>query len=1172
MCIEFPDNISGNSLVFKGMVTFTMKIKNMFKSYSIKAALYTLFIFCIQLRAQDTITLQTLTWDSAGRSYWYNFPDIPADQIERINMIYNMRCHNAAVGNGNVGCYEWDYSCNTFITDTFRTDSIQAIHKKYIIPGITENEYNYSNKKTSNCVSVKQKDAQYSNINNEKIFTIGATNSAFTIGPSAGRLYLLYRADELKGMNLTAGNIVGLQLKVNGSGGEVPFLKIRAQSYVAVTLNGKDINPAGWKEIFFSNTSFKNDENHKFIFHTPYSWNGSSSILLEISYNNVTQAQAITLAATSINDVSIGNNNGFVSLYKYGSKGYPIDKNKMANIKDEVTVAFWVKGDSIALPANTVLIDGVNDKNQRQLNVHLPWGNGSMYWDCGNDGSGFDRIEKAANIKEIEGQWIHWAFTKNSITGIMNIYKNGSLWLTGTGKTKKIQVDRMNLLSSLDNSLSYFGSVSQFSIWEKELDSVSIKNWMYSGGDKTHNYYNSLRYYFPLNDNVQGKIVDESENPSSIITDAPLNWSEEQGRFGISGMNKLSNRPVSGFIQGVVNGLNIVEVDKLEEIPNPAINVEEYEILNARAEIKKIHTVYPAGDFIIFNENGEFVDIKIIPHDGTFINEDLKYQRYAPGKYELLSLVTPYGNGLDLGKEGKTFVFDVTDYAPILRGNKRLSIELGGENQEELNIQFQYIKGKPSRVVNNIQNVYMFQRQGFANILSNTVFEPRKLKLDKESKFFKLRTTITGHEQNGEFTNRSHFIKVDGNKGNKKFDFNVWKECGNNPIYPQGGTWIFDRAGWCPGAASDTYFHDITDLAAPDSDVIIDYGLNGQNLTSANYLVACQLVSYSDFNYSIDAGIENIIRPNSTRVEFERFNPSCSRPSIQIKNFGKNEISSLLIKYGMPGGVVLEYLWTGRLLSLSTISIDLPIADGKIWEGAQMNGNTFQAYIDKVNDQIDENPRNNNFSSKFNFVRSFDFDPVFEIRTNNVAGDNSYRIKDGSGKILIEKKNLSANSTTQENLIFPNGCYTIEVDDRANDGLSFWFYPNFGSGSSSIKRKQNTTLVPVQTFKADFGAGYQYDFIINKANATTSNQASYSWSATPNPASDHIILEIQGLSSQFVTVALTGIDGRIVLRKRIINVENKIHEKLELPQLQSGMYSLQIISNGNVSTKKVFID
>ena len=63
-----------------------------------------------------------------------------------------------------------------------------------------------------------------------------------------------------------------------------------------------------------------------------------------------------------------------------------------------------------------------------------PGENGQIYWDCGNDGGGYDRINKQATEAEYEGTWQHWAFTKNATTGDMRIYLNGELWHTGTGK------------------------------------------------------------------------------------------------------------------------------------------------------------------------------------------------------------------------------------------------------------------------------------------------------------------------------------------------------------------------------------------------------------------------------------------------------------------------------------------------------------------------------------------------------------------------------------------------------------------------------------------------------------------------------------------------------------------------------------------------------------------
>ncbi len=35
-------------------------------------------------------------------------------------------------------------------------------------------------------------------------------------------------------------------------------------------------------------------------------------------------------------------------------------------------------------------------------------------------------------------------------------------------------------------------------------------------------------------------------------------------------------------------------------------------------------------------------------------------------------------------------------------------------------------------------------------------------------------------------------------------------ECADNALFPQGGTWIYDRAGWCPGAPVDTRDMELT--------------------------------------------------------------------------------------------------------------------------------------------------------------------------------------------------------------------------------------------------------------------------------------------------------------------------------------------------------------------------
>ena len=152
----------------------------------------------------------------------------------------------------------------------------------------------------------------------------------------------------------------------------------------------------------------------------------------------------------------------------------------MGNISDEVTVSFWINGDENVLPQNTSILEAYDLNGKRTLNIHFPWSNGRMYWDCGNSGTtSYDRIDKAASLSEYTGGWSHWAFTKNTNTGSLKIYRNGQLWHSGTGHTKTMDIASMKLASQ-GNTNGYFwdGNIKEFRVFDKELSQSAISNWM----------------------------------------------------------------------------------------------------------------------------------------------------------------------------------------------------------------------------------------------------------------------------------------------------------------------------------------------------------------------------------------------------------------------------------------------------------------------------------------------------------------------------------------------------------------------------------------------------------------------------------------------------------------------------------------------------------------------
>ena len=155
-----------------------------------------------------------------------------------------------------------------------------------------------------------------------------------------------------------------------------------------------------------------------------------------------------------------------------------VDVADLGGLSDEITIECWVYGDPDTQPQNGTLFEGLNANNQRVVNVHLPWGNGRVYWDCGWDG-GYDRIDAQAATADYEGQWNHWAFVKNATTGVMEMYLNGVLFHSGTDKDNPIEgIVRMNLGCSGTGTNHYNGRVDDFRVWGKALDGETIAEWM----------------------------------------------------------------------------------------------------------------------------------------------------------------------------------------------------------------------------------------------------------------------------------------------------------------------------------------------------------------------------------------------------------------------------------------------------------------------------------------------------------------------------------------------------------------------------------------------------------------------------------------------------------------------------------------------------------------------
>lgn len=1136
---------------------------------------FILIMFCVN--AQDTTYVQTFTLDSTSRAGVFTFPDDPSASYEKIIMQYRMRCHNAAVGNGNVGCREWDYHCNTVITDSSLTDSVWSIHPNYVVTGSSSNPFYYINNPTFNYIRYVQQEVSYNAIMTEDSFAIGNGNLSlslpFQTETKKLKYHVLYKADELLLSGMSSGNISGLRLDLDEVGDEVEFLKIKMKHVTFDILSAISPDLKGFTEVFFHDTDFLTTGKHSFNFYQSFNWNGTDNILVEFSFNKEDQGSNNLIKGEStgseVLSVFTEDEDGFISVNQGDYIDVPAEA--FSSVDSLLTISFWQYGDPDFQPFNSYIFEGADINNNRVVNCHLPWSNSRVYWDAGNSGTNsFDRIDKEAAFEDFAGQWNHWAMTKNVITGEMKLYLNGELWHSGSGLVRSMEGIVKFKIAGNKNNGQYAGFINEFRIWKQELDEETIKEWMFKDVEIDHPFYDDLLVYYKMND-VNGNVVldDGPGNHNGMLSGQPL-YVDFKGHQLNRNFQEKFNRPNIEFVKGIYSQ-SIVETYSLDSLQRPYNSVYSYYVENNDLIPNDTTIHWEAGYMPVYAESGIQVDSIFIDPEGQLDIENLEYYRKWPSRFELLSFITPYGNGLDLGEEGVMWEFDVSDFGPILKGDKYLSIEGAGKSSEELDIRFLYIEGTPPRDVLTINPIWPMAKAnqtwygfGPGAIQDDLVFEPRDIQMNPEATYFKVRSAITGHGQSGEFVPKWHYIDVDGD--DIEFLYKVWKECSTIPIYPQGGTWIFDRAGWCPGDPTTLFEFDLTEYVVPGQVHTLDYGLtNISGLTSADYRVANQLVTYGPANFSLDAAVVDVQNPNMEIAAHKRFNPACTDVEVIIQNTGETPLSSLELEYWVEGGDAQTFSWTGNLEFLQKENIRIPITDYSFWLGSS---NVFHVQISEPNGGVDEYPNNNSYKVEFESTDVYDIDESLEVHclTNNLAFQNSYYLEDAQGNIIFERDNLENTTLYTDVLTLEPGCYKLRIDDSGDNGLYYWF--NTGQGSGYLRLKNSAGYI-MENFEPEFGRFAEYEFAVLDLTGKKEVQEYSRISLFPNPVKHTLSLDLNGFTGNTFNITILDASMKPVLNEQFISEGSSFEKQMDLHNLPAGVYFVRIMVGEKVFTKKL---
>ncbi|MFO7723635.1 MAG: LamG-like jellyroll fold domain-containing protein [Bacteroidales bacterium] len=1129
----------------------------------------------------DTIVVSAFKYGSTSRDTLLSFPSGNLT-FERIIMKYNMRCKNALVSTQSApdqGCGEWDYSCNTFIVDSARIQEVNTTHPSHIITNFTGTVFPYTSVSLFDYARYTQIGVLLDSILAESQYLIG-TGSALCpellrTDEHAVKSQVLYTAAELTAAGFSAGNIDGFFVDVANSGGEAKFFKVGMRHTQLAVMNPKTIVLDGFTNVYNHHFSFTTGLN-RIQFHTPFVWDGISNLLIEFSFTNTVPGSPVVLHGHGTAFSMLLTSGNYYALDLSSSGLVNINTTHFGGIDNEITVGFWVYGHPDQLPANTSILYGyAGVAGQRHLNLHLPWANENIYFDCGYAG-GYDRIFKAATPSEYEGQWNHWTFTKNATSGTMHIYLNGILWHSGAGMTKPMTL--LNLMLGNNNTLTnnFKGRIRELTIWEKALSVNEIQAWMRSPIDSTHPSWPDLVAYYPADEGAGVSLADIRNNV--VSSGSNLQWSFDRGDKLNTLFTSASTRPNIVLLRGnyQLTPVSGYAMDSVERLPS---EVKAYSIIPAppgavqhdQVNLDTTFFLYHAAPLKIMDGEADTLlsTIAVVPEDSVQITT-LNYLRRFPWYNEIMSFVTPYGKGLDLGYYGKTWYFDVTDFTPLLKGNKRMMMT-GGVWQEELDIDFLFIVGTPARDVIGFNQLWQGSaRDGQASIAAinnDSRFAPVNVTLDQGGDHFRLRATITGHGSDGEFHQNGgavdHYFRVDSTMNS--FSWQITEECAFNPVFPQGGTWVYDRQGWCPGQVSLTKMLDLTPVLTPGTSAVLDYHCSPPQKPAGDYryLTAFQLVTYGPPNHNLDAFLVEIKTP-SDQVLHSRKNPVCSNPEIIVMNAGAATLTSIGIEYWLNNASAKQsHSWAGSLGAMDTMHITLPT--GSLWSNDFLSsGNVFHARIISTNGIADDYLHNNHSSAPFAVTDKIAGKFVVEVRTNNYPSQNSYRITDEAGNVLPGASDLSSANTIYRDTFDLDGCYTLFFEDSGHDGLSWWANSAQGTGYARLKNINGSII---KTFQPDFGGGFQYSFTTSGLTDVPESESNNEITIYPNPASGTIT--ITGPGVEFSNIAVTDLMGRQI---DVPVSPGTGFAQIQVSRLSRGTY-LVVISDGDTrTTRKVVIE
>lgn len=274
--------------------------------------------------------------------------------------------------------------------------------------------------------------------------------------------------------------------------------------------------------------------------------------------------------------------------------------------------------------------------------------------------------------------------------------------------------------------------------------------------------------------------------------------------------------------------------------------------------------------------------------------------------YELARFITPYG------KACGPWTVDVTSFKNLLQGACLIEsyIQVWGQSGWLLNVDLEFVKGKAAHPFQEVTPLWDSDNWIYGDPNISYDLPAKTVSIDPHTRQTEMRMTITGHGQGNtdnaaEFSPKTHTIKANGNAVTTQY---LWKtDCAQNSCSNQAGTWLYSRAGWCPGQAVDPFIVNLTQQATAGSNLVVDYvlenytnllntGYNSNGHTEPHYKIHAYLVQKAD-QYIGNSNYKNAVASLITYPITATDLNANTQIKVEIKNQGAIAITNADLYY-----------------------------------------------------------------------------------------------------------------------------------------------------------------------------------------------------------------------------------------------------------------------------------